>query len=167
MILRYGSPHLLSLRHQTLVNPAMPKFHQYGYTAKGICKACGFDSFYIGIANSGGFSAHCTNCGEVWATKIGKSGQDAGGHQAVAEGTGEDEPGNVVPAAEGEEGWQPAMTMPFNRTVVVKTVKGLVRLARRNWDGYEVNKPSEMITKVHCWRQDTSGDLMATHWKEP
>ena len=56
--------------------------------------------------------------------------------------------------------WQPAHSMPYGKVVVVLTVKGLIRLAKRKTfcghRGFE---------RVHCSRVGRNADLVAVKWK--
>lgn len=123
----------------------------------GYCPACGHAHFQIRVTGDR-FGLVCARCDKTWASEVASDWPYAEGQEAVAQGGGE--PQDMVSPPQGEDNWNPAITMPFRRTVLIKTVTGLMRLARRNW--YEPNRQGN----IHCWRQDTSGDLVATHWKD-
>lgn len=59
--------------------------------------------------------------------------------------------------------WKPALTMPVGRTVLVRTVTGLIRKARRTASSYG----SKDGRALHCWsKEKSSGDLQAVWWRE-
>lgn len=64
--------------------------------------------------------------------------------------------------------WKNIDSMPFDRKVIILTVTGLIRVAKRCRDAMPRKKRYfPEITAVHCFRADgRSGDLMAIKWKE-
>lgn len=60
--------------------------------------------------------------------------------------------------------WQPAITMPRERVVEVRTVTGLVRHAIKSRYGYKKAK-GHLPGRQHCWNYPRGGDLMAVQWR--
>jgi hypothetical protein len=61
-----------------------------------------------------------------------------------------------------DDGWNPIETIPRDRNVTIKTVTGLVRLAK-------VSRGAGIARgRIHCWgRGKITADLQAVAWKEP
>lgn len=65
--------------------------------------------------------------------------------------------------------WQPVDTIPTDRVVTVKTVSGIVCLAKTNGSSGWI-RPADQWgpRRIGCFRKDrpTAGDVMAVAWKD-
>lgn len=62
--------------------------------------------------------------------------------------------------------WQPIETIPFNRPVIIKTVRGLIRRAKAAAGERLRAKDQWGPERRHCFGCDPSSDLMAVAWRE-
>jgi hypothetical protein len=73
--------------------------------ARAVCWQCGCDQFYVGL--DGSFKAieyECVACQEAWTAEVGGNGRDLREDEALADGDGKDEQGDVVQAEAETDG---------------------------------------------------------------
>jgi hypothetical protein len=68
------------------------------------------------------------------------------------------------------EGWHPVTTIPLDRVVEVKSVRGVICKAKIAYPtlGRHIVPPTRRVPfyRVHCFRADKSSDISAIAWRD-